>query len=616
MIKQYWMVGLPALVAGVWGCSGEGLSEFEEAEFGETNEALTLMAKPGTQASTFTEAGRDIKQVGAYTFYSAETDAHTSGNNFEGSVHLFKDGAPLRSYQARVGVQGERTGRHVGLSQNWAVTDIARFPVGPGQIVPAIMIIGKNGSEFASCGTVSSNGTLPNCVTCTGTYNTNESLSTLACTASAPGVQILTAPSGIDFSSAHFELEGNELLVATRDGGPKIAQLKHNGSQWVHSATLQAPVAGEFFGRAVAISGNRMAVSASDLQGNDYVYVYTRTSASAAWQLRLRINPPTGNTGGFGQSLDLSGTSLFVADDNNVHFIELNATNLTTPATALTQSCSVFNVDSTPDVAISGARAVVTTPNMPITFKRDQNWAFYGGLPTGIFPHDGEGVVQGSTAFSLWGAALDQNRAAIGWRNYRGSNANTETGAALGFNFDEYSCGLQMGVPGAGLVRARQLATPAVNAPNFASYPETNAVDGSDATRWMAPATGGTRFEVDLGEYRVLSHLQLNWGNQYARDYLIEINDQPDSVPANQRVWRWLEHVTNGDGGADFVNLRNKTDRFGRRVRLTMHQFAFMPGQTDQGVSLTELRAYGMVHNSCSSKPVVSCSTPATASLP
>jgi hypothetical protein len=365
----------------------------------------------------------------------------------------------------------------------------------------------------------------------------------------------------------------------------------------------------------MAISGNRMAVSATGPDGAaKYAYVYQRANSSSPWQIVLRVDSPNPSVARFADSLDFSGNYLVASDAQDVHFVELNSTSLSNPSTAISKGCTARTNTDGADVAISGSRVVVaSTSRLPLTFERTDAWRFYGGLPNGLFPDDVNPSNGASTLASLWGAAIDGNRAAIGWRNYRGQNAQTETGAALGFDFSAYSCGSQSGVPGAGLVRARRLAIDAVTAPNHTSYPETNAIDGSLTTRWVAPATANTRFEVDFGELELLSHLQINWGSIYARDYLVEISSDPDSVPANQRTWTWLNHVTNADGGADFVVTRNNPDAFGRRLRLTLNLFG---GSGDSGVSIQEFAPFGMVSSACTSKPTITCSNPARASAP
>lgn len=600
---------VPVLTASLMACSGEGQVVNDEVAteraWGEVDEAVTLMEKPGTEAAAFTEAGQDIEQKGAYTVYSANADTHVNGT-YEGSVQLFKNGASLNSYQVRTPHPNTRIGFQVAMSENFIVTDVSAYPVAPGQARPMIMIVGKTNGEFASCGSIATDGTLPNCVTCTGTPETWETQ--VSCTPK-PGISILPAPPGFN-TALTFEHEGNELLVGTQVLGDQIALFKHNGSSWSQTGRIVAPLSGEQIGAAMALSGNRLAVSAV---GPDhvtkYVYLYERATSSAPWRTVARINSPTPNVAEFGRRLDLSGNYLVVADQSDVHFIEL-ATAIVRPDDAVVGGCTARVQGDSPDVAISGSRVVVASRSrLPLTFERTNTWNFYGGLPDGMFPNDVNPTNGQSTLRFLWGAALDGTRAAIGWRNYRGDDPSTETGAALGFDFTEYGCGQQMGAPGIGLVRARSLNIDAVNAPNHTGYPETNVLDGSLDTRWRANATPNTQFEIDFGELEMLSHLQLNWGSVYAKDYLVQMNSDPDSVPANQRNWTWLAHVTNGDGGADFVNLRNPQS-FARRIRLTLNLFG---GSGDSGVSLSEVAAYGMTSSACGNKPVISCTTPATA---
>jgi hypothetical protein len=600
------------LTATLIACSGEGqiLNDDDVGiEFGQAEEAVTLMDKPGTEAALATEAGQDIEQQGPYTVYSANGDSH-SPTTYEGSVQLFKNGAPLASYQVRTPFPYTRIGYQVAMSENFIVTDVQNYPVAPGQLKNMVMIVGKTNGEFASCGAIGSNGALPNCVTCTGSPATWETQ--VSCTPK-PGVSILELPPGFD-SALTFELEGNELLAASRYGGDHIAVMKHNGSSWVFSGRINSPLSGEKIGGAMAISGNRLAVSATAADGvSKYIYVYERANSNATWRNVLRVNSPTPNVPKFGDRLDLSGNYLVASDRNDVHFIELGA-NLGNPGSAIVAGCTARVQADSADVAISGNRVVVAaSQKLPLTFERTTSWNFFGGLPAGLFPDDVDPTTGNSTLQSLWGAAIDGNRAAIGWRNYRGDNVATATGAALGFDFAEYGCGTQVGLPGAGLVRARRLTIDAVNAPNHTGFPETNALDGSPSTRWRATAAGNTQFEIDFGELELLSHLELNWGSVYARDYLIQVSSDPDTVPAGQRTWDWLTHVTNGDGGTDFVVLRNNAQAFGRRLRLTLNAFS---GTGDSGVSLTEFAAYGMVSSACSSKPTITCTTPATAVTP
>jgi hypothetical protein len=54
-------------------------------------------------------------------------------------------------------------------------------------------------------------------------------------------------------------------------------------------------------------------------------------------------------------------------------------------------------------------------------------WQFHGGLPSGLFPRN---LNSGGspTLASLWGAAIDGDAVAIGWRNHVRTNPNKATG--------------------------------------------------------------------------------------------------------------------------------------------------------------------------------------------
>lgn len=607
MSKRYWLAALPALLAGV-ACSGEGFDQ--EFDFEAQEQELRLMPKPGSQ-NVLGEAGVDVAQVGSYTFYGANTEPGPSGGTL-GAAHLFKNNAPFRSYQAR-SHNGSQMGRFIGLSEDWAATGLTSFPVSPGQFPHVLMLIGKSGGDFASCGSIASDGTLPNCVTCSG----SQTNGTLSCTPAASGVHIVRPPTGYSFSNTPvFEFDGKDLFVGDIIGSNNIYHLRYNGSQWVNHAVIPAPAPGVPFGQAIAISGNLMAVSGGPSTNPDRVYVYSRSTSTSPWVVRLRIDQPSGHgITRFGERLDLDGTTLLIgAAPHNAHFVELVPQNFSTPSSALNQSCALFTGGDTQvsDVAISGNRAVMTTYDGPYLFSRNTNWTFHGGFPDGLFPHD-NGFWDGN----IKSAAIHGDSAAVGWTKYAGSSSGSP-GAVLGFNFDQYGCGNQMGLPGSGLVRAQPASFASASATYYNGYPPSNAVDNNSLTRWMAPATNGTRLELDLGEHRVLSHLEIDWGARYAHDYLIEVSDDPETVPANQRVWRWATHITGGDGNTDILNFRQVTENFARRIRITMNGFGTLPGQSDLGVSVKGVRAYSMVHPACTTpKPTLNCTTAkATASAP
>lgn len=575
-------------------CSGEG---GELGEVSTIEEELRLLEKPGTDAASFTEAGQDIERRGAYTFYSANSDAHSAGG-YEGSVQLFKSGAPFRSYQTRNSFPGSRMGFFVGLSENWLATNVKGFPSTPGIFNDALMVVGKNGSgEYQSCGEIGAGGQLPNCISCSvGPDNGQPEFMRLSCSP-LPGIQMIRPAAFTGSESVNdFELVGNELLIPSSQ---KIALLKHNGTSWVESSPLMAP-AGESFSGRVSLSGNRLAVSASGLTNSGHVIVYERTNSTSAWQLAFRVHPTDSGASSFGLKLDLSGNSLVVADYNNTHFFDLVAGTPSDPDSGVTRSCALASRSF--DVAISGSNVVLAGySGMAKSFRRGAEWRFHGGLPSGIFPRDLNNGGNPTTQ-SMWGAAVTADGAAIGWRNYRGANQATETGAGLEFSFKEYDCGYPRNTPDGGQLRSDHLKVKNVSAPQYSFYqfPVGNAVDGDSGTRWMAPNTPGTKIDFEMGQLRMFSHLEIEWGTTYSDNYTVQVTE-------DGTTWIDIAQVTHGSGGLEMVDLSENSQAFGSAIRLKMNGFKVKPGTGDWGVAIHELEVFRRVHDSCNEVPVLSC---------
>lgn len=577
-------------------CSGEG---GELGDVATLEEELNLLAKPGTDAASFTEAGQDIERLGAYTFYSANADGHSS-SSFEGSVHLFKSGAAHRSYQARNIFPGSRMGFFVGMSENWLATNVKGFPSVPGVFKDAVMIVGKDSSgDFASCGAIGAAGELPNCITCEVGPDLGDGQPAFARLTCAPksGIQMIrpAAFSGSEHVN-QVELVGNELIVPSSQ---KIALLKHNGSSWVESSPLLVP-SGETFTGPVSLSGNRLAVSASGLTSAGHVIVYSRTSASSAWQIESRVHPSNANAGSFGLKLDLSGNSLVVTDSSSTHFFDLVAGTPTNPNEGASRSCVLASTSS--DVSVSGSNVVLASSSgMAQTYRRGTEWVFQGGLPSGIFPRDVNPSTNTPTTQTMWGAAVAGDQAAIGWRNYRGTNPATETGAGLEFSFKDYDCGTLFNTPH-GELRARDLTVQGASAPQYSFYqfPVGNSIDGNSGTRWMAPTTPGTKIDFALGELRMLSHLKIDWGTTYGDVYNIQVTE-------NGTTWITIQQVTNGSGGVEIVDLSANPQAFGKAIRLVLNGFEMVQGSGDWGVAIREFQAFGRVHDSCDDAPELSC---------
>lgn len=585
------LLGAAWLSTGCAGADGENVATLEEE--------LRLLEKPGTSAAAFTEAGQDIERRGPYTFYSANSDSNTAGT-FQGSVQLFKNSAPLRSYQARTNHPGGRMGFFVGMSDHWLSTNVKFFPSAPGVTDDVVMLVGKDASgEFASCGSIAPNGDLPNCVTCVVAPDSGSGLPDFLRTTCTPkpGVQMIRPAAFTSGESVNeVELAGNELFVPSSQ---KIALLAHNGSSWVESAPLLPP-SGETFTGRVSVSGNRLAASASGLSAAGHVLVYSRASATSAWQLAARVHSPNPSGSQFGAKLDLGGNSLVVTDSSNTYFFDLVAGTPSSPDAGVVSACTLPTASY--DVAISGSNVVVANAaGMPKTYLRGDGWRFQGGLPSGLFPRDLT-PSGGPTTFSMWGAAASGDEAAIGWRNYRGANPATETGAALEFSIDEYDCGSLRSLPGGGSVRAGDLSATGVTVPqwSFPQFPPTNAIDGNAGTRWMGPSSPGSKIEFQLAELQMFSHLEIDWGTTYSHNYTIEVSE-------NGTTWFTVAQVTNGTGGLEVVNLSTNAQAFGKAIRITMNGFKTQPGTGDWGVAIREFKAFRRVHDECNVEIALSC---------
>ena len=572
------------------------LGSEEDTSLSSQADALVLMGKPGTDAATFTEAGRDIAQKGAYTFYGADTDSNTPGS-LHGSAHLFKDNVPLRSYATTTIHPGTRFGNLVGLSESWLAAKIQNFPFAPNVAKDAVLLVGKNASgEFESCGPLGPNGEIPNCVTCNVAPDDGQGLPDflrMTCTA-LPQVTVLRPDAfAANEQILGMSLTGNELVLSTSD---KLVRMSWNGA-WAEtvvpagsSESLQGPV---------SQSGNRLAASVTHQNGSRYVNIYQRASASNPWQFAFRVHPPSWSAPpAFGTKLELSGNSLVVTDGSNVHFIDLVKDVPANLDAGALRAC-VLPVPAY-DVAISGSGAVVATiGGLPMTFERSSLWQFHGGLPSGLFPRNLNSG-GGSTLASLWGAAIDGDEGGIGWRNHVRNDPAKATGAALGFGFDDYDCGSLHSLPNGTQARVKALVPAGVTAPAFHQFPVNNAIDGASSTRWMAPQTPGTTIAFDLGELRMLHHLEIEWGTTYASNFTVQVTEDGSN---------WIDIATiTGSGGTQVVDLRNNAQAFGSGVRLRFNNMQVSPGTGDWGVAIKEARIYRRVHDACAAPPIMTCS--------
>lgn len=583
-----------ALLLPIFAACSAGVEE--DPSLSSHADALVLMEKPGADVVRYSEAGRDIAQKGAYTFYGADLDSNTT-TEAHGTAHLFKNDEHLRSYAVATTHPQTFFGTLVDASENWLAAKIEKLPFLPNVLADAVLLVGKDSSgEFESCGPLGPNGEIPNCVSCTVLPDPGDGSPDFVRMACAAVASVNIWRPGAFTASDELlgmSLTGNELVVSTTD---KLVQRKWSGS-W--SETTIPAATSEAFKGAISQSGNRLAAAIAHQDGSRYINIYQRASAYDDWQFAFRVHPPSGNTdSAFGDKLELSGNSMLVIDSNSVHFIDLVKDIPANIDAGARRSCVLD--EPAFDVAISGSSAVVARKyDLPMTFERGANWQFHGGLPDGLFPRNLDSFGN-STLASLWGAAIDGDKVAIGWRNHVQSNPANATGAALGFGFDDYDCGTLHTLPDSTQARVKELEPVDVTAPSFYQYPPSNAIDGSSSTRWMAPQTPGTTIAFDLGELRMLNHLEIEWGTTYASNFTVQVTEDGST---------WVDIATiSGSGGTQVVDLSANDQAFGSGVRLRINNIQVTPGTGDWGVAIKEARIYRRVHESCGpSAPALTC---------
>lgn len=125
-------------------------------------------------------------------------------------------------------------------------------------------------------------------------------------------------PSGHDNFGYAVAVSGDRVLVGdptvddnTADVGDGVAYVfAYDGTDWHQEAKLVGP-AGENFGWAVALDGDRAAVGAPDADGErGAVYVYVREGT--AWRQEARLTADINNYAHLGYAVSLSGDQLLV----------------------------------------------------------------------------------------------------------------------------------------------------------------------------------------------------------------------------------------------------------------------------------------------------------------
>ncbi|ACU75494.1 coagulation factor 5/8 type domain protein [Catenulispora acidiphila DSM 44928] len=110
-----------------------------------------------------------------------------------------------------------------------------------------------------------------------------------------------------------------------------------------------------------------------------------------------------------------------------------------------------------------------------------------------------------------------------------------------------------------------------------ATYPASNAVDGSTTTRWSSAFSDPQWLEVDLGATATIDKVVLNWEAAYATGYQIQTSN-------DGTTWTSIYSTTTSTGGVQTLTVAGS----GRYVRMNGTARA-----TPYGYSLWEFQVYG-----------------------
>lgn len=162
--------------------------------------------------------------------------------------------------------------------------------------------------------------------------------------------------------------------------------------------------------------------------------------------------------------------------------------------------------------------------------------------------------------------------------------------------------GLVAAAPAAGatsdLARHSTISASASQNDQDGNFPASNAIDGSDTTRWASGngPDSDTTYEAsitsDLGASADLTGLTITWEASYAVSYDVEV---AASDPDTESSWSVATSITDGDGQTDEVTLPGGTT--GRYVRLHLLQRAAATWEAPKlhyyGYSIYTLQVHG-----------------------
>ncbi len=109
------------------------------------------------------------------------------------------------------------------------------------------------------------------------------------------------------------------------------------------------------------------------------------------------------------------------------------------------------------------------------------------------------------------------------------------------------------------------------------TYPASNAVDGSDGTRWSSDFSDPQWLAVDLGKPEEISRVELDWENAYGLEYHIDVS-------LDGKNWRTVYSTDSGKGGTEIIRFPKTLARWVR--------FYGVKRGTPFGYSLWEFRVF------------------------
>ena len=109
------------------------------------------------------------------------------------------------------------------------------------------------------------------------------------------------------------------------------------------------------------------------------------------------------------------------------------------------------------------------------------------------------------------------------------------------------------------------------------TYPASNAVDGSDGTRWSSDFSDPQWLAVDLGKPEEISRVELDWENAYGLEYHIDVS-------LDGKNWRTVYSTDSGKGGTEIIRFPKTMARWVR--------FYGVKRGTPFGYSLWEFRVF------------------------